>query len=79
MTRRPLKQIYKLLQKKCFFCGNQDYALLDMHRIIPGKEGGKYTSNNSLCTCANCHRSIYAGGIVVDKKYCWTGNGFLVH
>jgi len=76
--KQSRKKIYKLFYKKCFFCDENDQSLLDAHRIIPGKDGGKYIPTNILCICSNCHRRIHAGTIIVDRKYNST-NGTVVH
>lgn len=72
------KKIYKLYNKKCFFCGESDADLLDAHRIIPGKDGGTYVNSNMLCICSNCHRKVHSGKIIVDRKYNST-KGTVVH
>lgn len=72
------KKISKLIAKKCFFCDIDDYALLDVHRIIPGEKGGTYTEANTVVCCANCHRKIHNGKIVIDRKYPSTG-GVVLH
>jgi len=63
------KQMWKRTDKKCCFCGESDYDLLDSHRVLPGSEGGKYRRGNSLTTCSNCHRKIHSGRIVVLGKH----------
>jgi hypothetical protein len=63
------KQIKKLIDGCCFFCKEDNYSILDSHRIVPGSEGGKYTEFNTLTVCASCHRRIHAGSIVIDRKY----------
>lgn len=73
------KKIYKLAHKKCFFCEEDDPNLLDAHRIIPGKDRGKYINSNMLCLCSNCHRKVHSGKIIVDKKYNSTLAYPLVH
>jgi len=72
------KQQFKLIDKVCHFCGEDDYALLDVHRIIPGSEGGKYTRHNTVTCCTLCHRKIHAGRIQVFRKYFST-KGYVVH
>lgn len=67
--KRIHKKIFKLAEGQCRICGLQDYATLDVHRIIEGKNGGKYSEDNSVCVCAVCHRKIHAGTIVVDRYY----------
>ena len=79
MTKKYSKQqIRKLYLKKCFFCGEDNYELLDAHRILPGEKDGKYHQLNMLITCANCHRRIHSGEIKVDRKYMST-QGLIVH
>lgn len=68
----------KLAEKKCFFCGNDDYCTLDVHRIVPGSEGGRYTQHNTVTSCSNCHRKIHDGKIKVDRKYPSTA-GWVLH
>lgn len=72
------KQIKKLVEKHCFFCKEDNYALLDAHRILPGEKNGKYHELNMLCVCSNCHRRIHSGEIIVDRKYMST-KGIVIH
>lgn len=67
------KQIKKLSDKECFFCGEADYDLLDAHRIIEGKDGGTYHWWNMLTTCVKCHRKVHTGKIKILGKYHSTG------
>ena len=69
MDRLINKQRKKKSVGKCFFCGNEDYAILDCHRIVEGRDGGKYTDHNTIVACANCHRKIHDEQIVIDRKY----------
>lgn len=70
------KQILKLYRKTCFFCGENNYNLLDVHRII---EGGKYYPMNSIVACCRCHRLIHQDkSILIDRKYLST-KGIVVH
>lgn len=39
---------------KCVICGW--VGPCDLHRIIHGKDGGKYTAKNICIICPNCHR-----------------------
>lgn len=59
------KQIKKLCEGKCFFCEESKYELLDAHRILEGKDGGKYNWENMLILCANCHRKCHSGVIKI--------------
>lgn len=72
------KTIKKKVDKKCKFCGNDDYCVLDVHRIIPGAEGGEYTETNTVTSCACCHRKIHDGKIKIDRKYMST-MGWILH
>jgi 5-methylcytosine-specific restriction endonuclease McrA len=73
--RKSLKQIKKLHDKECFFCGEKEYDLLDGHRIIEGQDGGTYNWWNILTLCSNCHRRVHAGIIKILGKYkCMGGN-----
>jgi hypothetical protein len=68
----------KHAERKCHFCGNDDYCTLDVHRIVPGSEGGKYTENNTVVACACCHRKIHDKKIKIDRKYPST-IGWVLH
>lgn len=72
------KKIKKLIDKKCKFCGENEYCVLDVHRIIPGCEGGIYSENNTVTSCGNCHRKIHDGKIKIDRKYLST-SGWVLH
>lgn len=73
------KQAKKRIDKKCFFCLVDDYSLLDLHRILPGEQGGSYHRNNTLTVCANHHREIHSGKIKIDKKYPCTNGKHILH
>jgi len=73
------KQEWKRQQKKCFFCEEMDLDLLDVHRIVPGAEGGKYTHYNSLVCCCKCHRKIHSGKIEVVGKFMSTAGRVLIY
>lgn len=72
------KKHKKLVDEKCCFCGEDDYCLLDSHRIVEGKDGGEYTKFNTLTVCCKCHRKIHAEQITIDKKY-YSTKGWLLH
>lgn len=69
----------KKSEGKCCFCEEQDYAVLDCHRIMPGEEGGEYTDFNTVVTCSNCHRKVHDGQIVIDRKYFSTSGHWVLH
>ena len=64
MKKRPFvsKKIRKLSEGKCRICGEDNYILLDVHRIIPGSA---YTFNGTTITCMSCHRLIHANKIKI--------------
>ncbi|MCK9458366.1 MAG: HNH endonuclease [Proteobacteria bacterium] len=73
------KKSKKHLDKKCCFCGETDYSTLDVHRILPGSDGGKYTESNTITCCCKCHRRIHAKEIsILGKRFCTNGR-YLVH
>jgi len=78
MGRKSRQQITKLYEKKCYFCGENEYKLLDCHRVYEGEDGGTYHPLNTVVTCALCHRKIHAGIIKIDRKYLSTG-GLVLH
>lgn len=65
----PFKQRIKRTERQCRLCDNSDYNTLDAHRILAGSDGGKYTENNTVVLCANCHRQTHAGDIIIDRYY----------
>lgn len=67
------KQIFKKSAGKCRICGETNYALLDVHRILEGSNGGKYEKSNSSVLCSNCHRKVHDGQIIIDRYYPTTG------
>lgn len=74
------KQIKKLIDKECYFCGCNEYVLLDSHRILPGSEGGKYTDFNSVTLCCACHRKLHAGLIKIVGRYmCSLGRSVIIY
>jgi hypothetical protein len=46
--RHSFQEVRKRVNGKCIFCGEEDYNLLDVHRINPGSEGGQYTTFNTV-------------------------------
>lgn len=78
---KPLinKKIYKLSQGECRICGEKDPAVLDVHRIVPGCEGGKYTKMNSVSLCCKCHRRVHDGQITIYRYYLSSSGIYLLH
>lgn len=71
------KKAKKRIDKKCTFCDVAQYELLDLHRIKPGSQGGKYRPGNTVTVCPLHHRMIHAGNIIVKEKRFSTG-GYVV-
>lgn len=59
----------------CFFCGVDNYNVLEAHRLFPGSKGGKYDAQNILVCCSNCHTLIHSGEIKVDERRYQTTTG----
>lgn len=77
--KKPVnKQNRKRADKRCKFCGADDYCVLDVHRIVPGEEGGEYVDLNVVTCCSNCHRKVHEGAIRVDRMY-YSTKGWLLH
>lgn len=77
--RKTINKVHKKkMDKKCFFCGTEEYCTLDVHRIIPGEKGGRYEWQNTVTSCSNCHRKIHDGKIRIDRKYPST-SGWVLH
>jgi hypothetical protein len=73
------KKVKKKIDKKCYFCPESDYSLLDVHRIIEGKNRGKYTNYNTLTCCCKCHRKIHSGRIQIVGKHYSTSGRYVLH
>lgn len=71
------KKHKKLSDRKCYICGEEEYTLLDVHRIVPGEKGGKYTHHNTVTLCCACHRLVHADKIIIDRWYMSTGGRVL--
>lgn len=63
------KKTTKLMDQCCQVCGEDDYDLLDVHRIKQGSEGGKYTKHNTVTLCCRCHRLTHTGKIKILGKF----------
>lgn len=81
MRRKKLvnKTVKKKFAGKCKFCPCDIYELLDVHRIVEGKDGGVYSEANTVVACASCHRKIHAGLIKIDKYYNTISGKVVLH
>lgn len=70
-TRNP-NQLKRLFMRQrwgteaCWRCGWNE-AHTDVHRVVPGKDGGKYHIENRIFLCPNCHRLVTSGKITINK------------
>lgn len=72
------KQSFKRSIGRCQICNDKRYEVLDAHRWrIEGKDGGKYTDDNTVCVCSKCHRLIHAGKIVILGTFSSTAGKLL--
>jgi len=72
------KQSFKRVAACCQICEEGPYEVLEVHRIIPGSEGGKYTKLNSVSICSNCHALVTAGKIEICG-WLYSTKGWLLH
>ena len=70
------QQIQKLFHGECLVCKEDNYDLLDAHRIV---EGGPYIASNIVVMCPTCHRRTHTGEIRFDRKYDTTKGKTLLH
>ena len=79
MGKHFSKTVAKNLAKECLFCGETNPSLFDCHRILPGSENGQYCNRNTVIACANCHRRIHNGEIIIEGKYFSTSGKWIVY
>jgi hypothetical protein len=65
MRRPRLQEVLKRLYGKCLLCGESRYEALEVHRVVPGAEGGTYAEGNCVVLCATHHALVTAGAIRV--------------
>src|SRR4051812_1052509 len=63
------KEDIKRSAGKCLFCPENRYAVLDVHRIKHGADGGRYTDDNTVVLCSVCHRLVHDGHFKIDRWY----------
>ena len=72
MIKNPFisKKNFKRRYNRCAICHDNEYSILDVHRWKKeGKEGGKYTCDNSIVLCAKCHRLVHSGLLKIIGIY----------
>jgi hypothetical protein len=55
----------RFIAKVCVLCGWEGPC--DRHRLIAGKEGGKYQKGNVVSLCPNCHRLVHRGYVEKER------------
>jgi len=75
MDKRALKR----WKGRCLFCGESRYESLQVHRVVPGKDGGRYAEGNVTVLCANCHSQVTAGRLKVLRLYRSTFAHWVAH
>jgi len=73
------KQIKKLYDKCCYFCGENRIELLDIHRLYEGWRGGKYNWHNMITVCVTHHRLIHSNKIQILGKHFSTSGKWVLH
>jgi len=53
----------KFVNTECTLCGLTGPC--DRHRVIMGKDGGKYIKGNVIILCPNCHRLLHLGKLEI--------------
>lgn len=64
-THWKLKQgeIHNIDTSECNLCKWKGPC--DKHRIVMGRDGGRYKRGNVMVLCPNCHRLVHTGGITL--------------
>ena len=73
------KKEYKDIVGECVICGEDDRSTLEIHRIVEGENGGKYTEHNSICICSSCHSKVHHGSLEIVGKYKSTAGDVLIY
>ena len=73
------RKVKKHICGKCKFCECQQYECLQLHCIVPEKDGGKLTDQNTIVCCYNCKNKIKNNQIVLDKQYPSMSGKLVLH
>jgi len=71
------KQAFKRRSRECRICGEDDYEVLECHRIEEGCNGGKYENTNCVCLCSSCHTRV-TKGIIITLRWVHSTKGNLL-
>lgn len=63
-SKRQREYFHKIKKGICVICGWKGPC--DIHRIVHGNAGGRYTRGNVVEICPNCHRLEHQGLMKID-------------
>jgi hypothetical protein len=63
--RHKYQWLFEIIGSKCEVCGFDD--VIEVHHIVPIKEGGDESPSNLLILCPNHHSLIHAGLLGINK------------
>jgi len=67
-SRRRLDLLEKQFDfQDCMIKGCNYNRTYNVHRLLPGKEGGKYAIGNMFAICPNHHAEVHANLITLEK------------
>ena len=78
-NRKINKKEFKQKHSQCAICEENRVECLEVHRIIFGKDEGKYTDHNSICLCASCHNYLHHDKIKIIGKFDSTKGSVLIY
>ena len=73
------KRIRKNVCCSCIICNETDKAVLDVHRIVYGCDGGTYDYNNTCTLCSNCHRKVHHTNEIKIEGWFTSTMGSVLH
>lgn len=71
LSSRTRSKVLERMKMCCSLCGWAEGSV-DLHHIIPKKDGGKDTLDNITPICPNCHRMVHNGFISPDDLMSFT-------
>lgn len=81
-VKSRLDKLYQEKEKsQCFFCGEKEMCCLDYHHVDPAQKDGTVREafirsledgiaelSKCLLVCANCHRKIHMGKLIIPEE-----------
>ena len=71
LSSRTRSKVLERMKMCCSLCGWAEGSV-DLHHIVPKKDGGKDTLDNITPICPNCHRMVHNGYISTDDLMSFT-------